>query len=194
MNSDTVLEQAAKSWQEKTPLIPPSELETALLEREKITKKQKISYSFEQLIGTWQLFYLIGTKRKKLGISLGKGRYLPRLINISLSYSTGEELSQNQGTIKNCVNLGILQFSLTGPVKFLSPRNMLAFDFTRLSVKFLGANVYNGYIRSGKAREESFYTDKVSQQAFFSYFYISKLAIAARGRGGGIAVWSRLKE
>ena len=194
MNSDTVLEQAAKSWQEKTPLIPPSELETTLLEKEKITKKQKISYSFEQLVGTWQLFYLIGTKRKKLGISLGKGRYLPRLINISLSYSTGEELSHNQGTIKNYVNLGILQFSLTGPVKFLPPRNMLVFDFTRLNVKFLGANVYNGYIRSGKAREESFYTDKVSQQAFFSYFYISKLAIAARGRGGGIALWSRLKE
>ena len=194
MNSDTVLEQAAKSWLEKTSLIPASELETALLEREKITKKQKISYSFEQLIGTWQLFYLIGTKRKKLGITLGKGRYLPRLINISLSYSTEEKLSHNQGTIKNCVNLGILQFSLTGPVKFLPPRNMLVFDFTRLSVKFLGANVYNNYIRSGKAKEESFYTDKVSQQAFFSYFYVSKFAIAARGRGGGIALWSRLKE
>ncbi len=194
MNSDTLLEQAANSWQEKTSLISPSELVTALLEREKITKKQKVSYSFEQLIGTWQLFYLIGTKREKLGISLGKGRYLPRLIDISLSYSTKEELSHNQGIIKNCVNLGILQFSLTGPVKFLPPRNMLVFDFTRLSVKFLEANVYKGYIPSGKAREESFYTDKVSQQAFFSYFYVSEVAIAARGRGGGIALWSRLKE
>ena len=43
-------------------------------------------------------------------------------------------------------------------------------------------------------KEESFYTDKISHQAFFAYFYLSEGAIAARGRGGGLALWSRVKD
>lgn len=192
MPLNALLEQAVNSWLEKTNLPSSPELITALLETEKITKKQKIRYSFSELIGTWQLFYITGTKRKKSGISLGTGKYLPRLIQISLSYSTEKELLLNQGIVKNCVKLGVVKLSLTGPVKFLPPKNMLVFDFTRINISILGKSLYNGYIRSGQSKEESFFTDSVSKQAFFSYFYVSKSAIAARGRGGGIALWSRL--
>lgn len=111
-----------------------------------------------------------------------------------MSYSPTEESPQNQGKVENCVNLGPLQLSLTGPVKFLAPKNMLVFDFTRMNLKLFGANVYDGYIRSGEAREASFYTSQVSKQAFFTYFYISQSALAARGRGGGKALWSRFNN
>jgi hypothetical protein len=36
--------------------------------------------------------------------------------------------------------------------------------------------------------------DKISKQAFFTYFYVSEEAMAARGKGGGIALWSRVKN
>ncbi|RMF21552.1 MAG: hypothetical protein D6756_12200, partial [Cyanobacteria bacterium J083] len=83
--------------------------------------------------------------------------------------------------------------SLTGPVKFLSPKNILAFDFTTMYIKLFGLKVYQGYIRGGKKKEESFYQDKINQQAFFSYFYLSKNVSAARGKGGGLAIWIRVQ-
>ena len=84
-----------------------------------------------------------------------------------------------------------MQLSLTGPVKFVAPKNILAFDFTRMKIKLLGLTLYNGYIRDGEAKEANFYDERISKQAFFAYFYITDSAIAARGRGGGLALWSK---
>ena len=55
MESDVILEQAALSLSDKTDLPSPSSVVAALLAVEKRAKQQKISYSFEQLIGTWRL-------------------------------------------------------------------------------------------------------------------------------------------
>ncbi|ELS02395.1 hypothetical protein Xen7305DRAFT_00021090 [Xenococcus sp. PCC 7305] len=194
MKDDVILQRAANYFIEQKDLPSSSEVVNSLLEAEKIAKKEKISYDWENLLGTWRLCFVTGTKktRKKAGIVLGAGRYLPRLVKISLNYSPGEEeLATNQGNVENSVEIGGLQLSLTGPVRFLAPKNILAFDFTRMKVKLLGLTFYDGYIRNGKAKETSFYTDKISQQAFFAYFYITNSAIAARGRGGGLALWSK---
>lgn len=192
--SNNILQQAANYFTDKTNLPSASEVVTSLLEAEKIAKKEKISYPWKDLIGSWRLCFVTGTKktRKKAGIVLGAGRYVPRIVKISLNYSPKGELSTNQGNVENSVEIAGLQLSLTGPVKFLAPKNILAFDFTRMKVTFLGLNLYNGYIRGGKNKEETFYTDKISQQAFFSYFYLTNSAIAARGRGGGLALWSKI--
>ena len=196
MKSDVILEQAALSFINKNDLPSSSSLVAALLEVEKRVKKQKISYSFEQLIGTWRLCFVTGTKksRSQAGIILGAGRYIPQFVKISLNYSQPPKSPLTQGRVENRVNLAGLQLSLTGPVKFLSAKNLLAFDFTRINLKLFGATLYNNYTSSGKVKEESFYTEQISQQAFFAYFYISEGAIAARGRGGGLALWSRVKD
>jgi len=193
MNNNIILQRAANYFTKQTNLPLASEVVTALLKAEKIAKKEKITYSWEDLIGTWRLCFVTGTKktRKKAGVVLGAGRYLPRLVRISLQYSSLEEPLENQGTVENSVEIGSLQLSLTGPVKFIAPKNILAFDFTRMRVKLLGLTLYDGYIRDGKAKEASFYNDRISKQAFFAYFYITDSAIAARGRGGGLALWSK---
>ena len=193
MTSNLILQQAANYFLDQSNLPSSSEVVNALLEAEKFAKKEKISYSWESLIGNWRLCFVTGTKktRKKAGIVLGAGKYLPRFVKISLNYFPSEESSENQGNVENCVNVGGLQLSLTGPVKFIAPKNILAFDFTRMKLKVFGVTLYNGYIRDGKTKEASFYTDKISQQAFFAYFYITDSAIAARGRGGGLALWTK---
>ena len=202
MKSNIILQQAASYFSDRANLPPASEVVNALLEAEKIAKKEKISYSWENLIGNWRLCFVTGTKktRKKAGIVLGAGRYVPRLVKIYLNYLPGKESSGNQGTVENCVTVGGLQLSLTGPVKFIAPKNILAFDFISMKVKLFGITLYNSYIRGGKTKETSFYTDKISQQAFFSYFYLTDsevsakpkhCAIAARGRGGGLALWTK---
>lgn len=196
MDSQQILQQAALSFSKSNDLVSSDKVVTALLAAEKKAKKQKINYSFEQLLGTWQLCFITGTKktRKRAGIVLGAGKYLPQLIKITITYKKSEDSKSNRGTVENRVDLKLLKLALSGPVKFLTPQNILAFDFTRMHLELLGITLYDGYIRSGTVNEASFYTDSIKKQAFFTYFFVDKFAIAARGRGGGLALWSSFRD
>ena len=193
----SLLQQIAIAPENRSAFLSePSQIVDALLEAEKMSKKQKTNYSFQQLLGTWQLRFITGTKktRAKAGIVLGAGRYLPKFITICLTY--GDRLlatpPQNiqAGTVENTVELGGFKLALEGPVKFLPQKNILAFDFTRLRVSFFELKLYQGYIRGGKVKEQNFYQEKIGKQAFFAYFLIRDNFIAARGRGGGLALWT----
>ncbi|OKH21851.1 hypothetical protein NIES593_14355 [Hydrococcus rivularis NIES-593] len=192
------LERAAKSIITNSSQKPsPNDLVNALLQAEKTAKRDKKRYSFLQLIGTWRLCFITGTQktRQRAGIVLKSGRYLPSWVKIYLSYSpVGDgDSPEARGNIQNLVELGSLQFSFSGPVKFLSGKNILAFDFTRIIVKLFGFKLYEGYIRGGKTSEEKFYAERVGKQAFFAYFLVQENLIAARGRGGGLAFWGKDK-
>ena len=194
METTSILEQAAKSNSKPSS----SAVVEALLAAEKSAKKTKTRYSFEQLTGKWQLCFITGTKktRKKAGIVLGAGRYIPEWIaKIQIAYSAesvaeGEEKSEI-GRVVNSVKVGAIELTLSGPTKFL-PNNILAFDFTRISVKLLGKTVYQGFIRGGEGRDAEFLSLSVGKQAFFAYFLVEDGIIAARGRGGGLALWGRV--
>lgn len=194
MENISILEQAANS----NPKPSSNEVVIALLAAEKSAKKTKTRYSFEQLIGNWQLCFITGTKksRKKAGIVLGAGRYIPQWIaKIQIAYAAepvaeGAENSEI-GRVENSVKVGTMELTLSGPTKFL-PNNILAFDFTRITVKLLGKTVYQGYIRGGESRETDFFSLSVGKQAFFAYFLVKDGIIAARGRGGGLALWGRV--
>ena len=202
-----ILEKAANLLTDTSDLPPASEVVENLLVAEKTTRKEKIYYAWDDLIGSWRLRFITGTKktRQKAGVVLGAGRYIPQFIKIKITYSENKQglhpfdyqpegyavRSQNRGRVENCVQLGLLILSLTGPVRFLPQKNILAFDFTTINVKIAGLKVYDGYIRGGKLKEESFYGEKIAKQAFFAYFIVQNNLIAARGRGGGLALWSR---
>ena len=197
----SLLQQAAIFPENKSNSLPdPSQIVDALLEAEKMSKKNKIGCSFEQLLGTWQLRFITGTKktRAKAGIVLGAGRYLPKFIKIYLTYSEQFLATPPQdipaGTVNNIVELGGFKLALSGPIKFLPQKNILAFDFTRISVHFFGIKLYQGYIRGGEVKEKGFYPEKVGKQAFFAYFLVQDNFIAARGKGGGLALWSLVKS
>ena len=195
METTSILEQAAKSNSKPSS----NEVVEALLAAEKNAKKTKTRYSFEQLTGKWQLCFITGTKktRKKAGIVLGAGRYIPEWIaKISIAYSSAESVAEGEkkseiGRVENSVQVGAIELTLSGPTKFL-PNNILAFDFTRIAVKLLGKTVYQGFIRGGEGREAEFFSLSVGKQAFFAYFLVEDGIIAARGRGGGLALWGRV--
>ncbi len=191
-----VLEQAVGFLTSTTTTAPtPEDVVKALLEAEKTSKKDKIRYTYGQLLGTWRLGFVTGTKRvrQRTGVVLGAGRFLPRWVTIELSYLESTS-SPEQGTVENAVELGILKMVLTGPVKFYPKTNILAFDFTRIKVSVSGFNLYTGYIRNGKNREADFYQQSIKEQAFFTYFLVNHSCIAARGRGGGLALWTKVKD
>ncbi len=195
-----LIQQAAQWFTSKSiPKPPPSDVVDALLLAEKNSRKSPNLYSFEQLIGTWNLCFITGTKksRSQAGVLLGPGKYLPSWVNIQISYSkvTDEipnpQESFSRGKVENSVKFAGLDLSLSGPVKFQSKRNILAFDFTQITVKLFSSQVYSGYIRGGKEKEDSFFQESMGKLAFFAYFLIDKNVIAARGKGGGLAIWSK---
>jgi hypothetical protein len=174
-----------------TPAAPDTVVE-ALLQAEKTAKQTKVRHSYSQLLGTWRLGFVTGTKksRQRAGVILGAGRFLPKWVKIHLSYSQSVP-DQERGTVQNSVELGFLQLVLTGPTQFWQKTNMLAFDFTRIRVSLFGLKLYEGYIRRGQTREAGFYEQSVKEQAFFTYFLVENHCLAARGRGGGLALWTR---
>jgi hypothetical protein len=177
-----------------TPPAPEAVVE-ALLMAEKTAKQTKVRQAYPQLLGSWRLGFITGTKRsrQRAGVILGAGRFLPKWVKIHLSYSQSEP-DQERGTVQNSVELGPLQLVLTGPTQFLPKTNILAFDFTQMRVSLLGLKFYQGYIRGGRDREARFYEQSVKEQAFFTYFLVQDGCIAARGRGGGLALWTRVKN
>lgn len=186
------IEQAADYLQNKSTKPPESQaVVEALIAAEKAAKQTKVDYSFSQLIGNWRLGFITGTKktRKRAGVVLGAGRFLSKLVKIQLSYSKSESL--DKGNVENSVQFSLLKIVLTGPVKFWHNKNILAFDFTRMRLSLSGLKLYQGYIRGGKDREENFYNQTLKQQAFFTYFLIEDNYIAARGKGGGLALWTK---
>jgi len=173
---------------------PNSELVyQALLNAEKNNHQQKNKYEFNQLIGDWRLIFITGTKdsQKKLGGLLGNGFYLPPFIKIIISYSQENNDNNNQGKVDNKVEVGLVKFNITGPVKYIAKKNILAFDFNHLIMSILGVKTFQTDIRGGKKDESKFYEQSINSQAFFSYFLVTENFIAARGRGGGLALWRK---
>ena len=187
------IKEAAEFLQSKGTKPPESKaVVEALIAAEKIAKQTKVNYSYSQLIGNWRLGFITGTKktRKRAGVVLGAGRFLSKLVKIQLSYSKSED-STEKGSVENSVKFGLLKIVLTGPVKFWNNKNILAFDFTKMRLSLSGLNLYQGYIRGGKDRENNFDNQTLKQQAFFTYFLIEDNYIAARGKGGGLALWTK---
>jgi len=202
MENLLTIETAANSIVKKSAnKASPDNVISALIEIEKQSKKEKQTYQLQQLSGNWQLCFITGTKktREKAGIILGAGRYIPNWLKITLSYSSPLKTSEipqqiETGTVENTVEFASLKLSLSGPRKFIDKKNILAFDFTKITVKLFGRKLYSGYIRGGKESENKFATESVGKQAFFAYFLIQETLIAARGRGGGLAIWGKLEN
>lgn len=189
-----LLQQAAQAFLHGTGSKPlAADLVAALLDLEKQARQDKTSHQFSDLVGTWRLCFITGTKkaRNRAGIVLGAGRYLFAPIKIEIRF---QQTTTDQGSVDNVVQVGLVTLSVSGPAKFQSKKNLLAFDFTQLQLQILGIPIYKGYIRGGKTSEEKFYETSIAKQAFFAFFVIQPELIAARGRGGGLALWVKSDE
>ncbi|MEM8503816.1 MAG: hypothetical protein AAF716_11765 [Cyanobacteria bacterium P01_D01_bin.1] len=169
----------------------------ALLQAEKENKRAKSDYRYEQLVGEWRLGFVSGTRKvqPRPGASavttVGKGRFIPRFVRIAIAY---EPLPENeQGSVTNSVALGPINLRLKGPTKFWQKTNSLGFDFTaiKVSLNLLGSDwsAYDGELRGGQTRDAAFKAQMLKDQAFFTFFLVDQDYIAARGRGGGLALW-----
>ena len=189
----TVLQQVAIAYCNHDRDRPqPKRVVDALLQAEKAAKQQRLSYPFDRLVGSWQLCFSTGTRklRQRGGIALGKGFYLPRFTPASIGFRVSDSHA-NLLEINNQIQVGGLKLKLTGPAKYLNKKNLLAFDFTQVQISALGRSLYAGNFRSGKAKTGAFADQPIAKLPVFAFFLITADFIAARGRGGGLAIWVR---
>jgi len=171
----------------------PQAVVDALLKAEKVAKQQRLSYPLESLLGEWRLCFSTGTRKLKQrgGIALGKGFYLPRLTPASIGFRVSD-LASNPLEITNQIQVSGLNLKLTGPARYLGKKNLLAFDFTHIQISVFDRALYSGGFRSGKTKSAPFTEQSIAKLPFFAFFLITDDLIAARGRGGGLAIWVRL--
>ncbi len=185
------------------PRPDPKTVVQALIAAESQAKAAKFHHDYGAVVGTWRLTFITGTQkaRQRAGVMLGAGKFLPPWVKITLAYGSGalpplagltppEPDPQGQGQVLNTVEFGGLRLAVGG-LTCLHRERILAFDFTRLTASLGALPLYSGYIRQGADREQKFYGQRVKEQAFFSYFWVTEGAIAARGKGGGLALWVR---
>ncbi len=183
----TILNQAAKSSDRPTT----DAMITALQSAEIAARQEKLVIPFESLLGDWRLCFATGASKDKQrgGIKLGRGYYLPKFTPASIAFT--RNLASSTGTATNQLSVGGIQVKFTGPCRYPGKKNLLVFDFTQIQFQVFGKTVYQGKIRSGKSSEEDFTQLSIGKLPFFAFFWVGPNGIAARGRGGGLALWVR---
>jgi hypothetical protein len=185
----TVLQQAVAAYRDGKSQRPGAEaVVNALLQLEKVAKQQRSHYSFESLTGEWRLCFTTGVrKRRQGGIALGKGFYLPGFAPAGIGFAPGAE--PGKGQISNQIQVAGLTLRFTGPAKYLDRKNLLAFDFTQIQICAGDRPLYSGGFRGGRKKNAAFDQLPIAQLPFFAFFLVTPDFIAARGRGGGLALW-----
>lgn len=181
-----ILGRAAASLRTKELRPTAKEVVNALLQAEKAAKQQRLVYPLESLFGQWRLcFTAPKNAHLKSGVALGKGFYVPQIAIAQISFFPSQNLGE--AGITNSLQFGFLQFKLTGPARYLGKKNLLAFDFTQMELSLFSRAIYNGGFRGGKHTD--FERQSIAKVPFFAFFLVTKDFIAARGRGGGLALW-----
>lgn len=156
----------------------------ALLQAEKVAKQQRLVYPLESLFGCWQLCFTAPRKAHlQNGVAQGKGFYIPQIAPAQICFCTQ--------SVSNQIKFGSLLFKLTGPMKYLGKKNLLAFDFNHVQLSLFGRTVYSGKFRRGTGAVD-FNHQSIAKLPFFAFFLVTEDFIAARGRGGGLALWVKV--
>lgn len=177
---------------------------------EKAKKGDKRVHGAE-LNGKWRLVYTSGTKKVAANLSRAGfgGSYFP--LPAVQSFDVGS------GRIRNGIYLGPVKFFFDGPFVWREKLNMLEFTFTRVSLGLgpLGpwsVDIDDGKWDAVKAAEQAASdgqgvvekgsgtpgrgekSSKPGANPFFKFVHTDDRCIAARGRGGGLALWAREGE
>ena len=154
------------------------------------------------LNGKWRLVYTSGTKNVKANLNKAGfgGSYFP--VPAIQSFDVQNE------RIRNGIYLGPIEFFFDGPFLWRENLGMLEFTFTKVSLKLgpLGpwsVDIDDGKWEGVKGAEQAASAgggriekadakaSKPGANPFFKFVFADDRCIAARGRGGGLALWAR---
>lgn len=186
------LSQAARAFCNGGDRPSAQDLVAAMLAAESVARHRKPSLAFESILGQWRLCFSTATRKaRRRGIRLGPGFYWPKFVPAQISFVSNDPVT-NQGTIANQVTLGGLWLRFTGPCRFQPKRNLLAFDFTEMAIGAGDRLLWQKVLREESA--EAFASRAIAKLPFFAFFQATPQFAAARGRGGGLAIWVKRSD
>lgn len=112
----------------------------------------------------------------------------PTANNSAADRSTADRRLPEPLTIENQIRFGPLALKFSGPAKFLAKQNLLAFDFVQLQVLVGGTPLLKVPLK-GRIDPDAFAHTAIAKLPFFAFFAATDQYLAARGRGGGLALW-----
>jgi len=155
--------------------MPPSDPTGAdLLALERRARRQGTALEHEALIGCWQLQQI-----------WPRGAATPAAFSGALLRGVGARLEISAGAadglmLRNAVNLGPLELCFHGPGLLIGRRPLLQFRFERLELRLAGRLLLQRAIPSPAPQRLPFFALIARDPSGW---------LAARGRGGGLALW-----
>lgn len=192
VDAKAIAATAARAFQgQGSPRPEGRVLTAALLELEKTAKQSREVIPSTALLGTWRLGFSAGKKaRYQSGQPVGTGFYIPGLAIAQISFAQRGAEPETL-TITNELRVGPFHLQFTGPARYPGKKNLLVFDFTHLELRGFQQRLYQQAIATHKYQQQSFDETAIARLPFFAFFAATPDYIAARGRGGGLAIWVR---
>lgn len=168
---DTLAESALER---KTP---PEEVFEAIRILERAPSGAGSSGFEELLTGDWRLIYTTGTKKTE--DEIGRVNYVP--------ITAVQRFDMEKRYIRNGIYLGPISLEFEGSLRWLEDRQRLEFDFEEL--KICGFTLpLPDWLRAQAGMRSSM---PYKKQPAFNFVAVDKRIAAARGAGGGVALWLR---
>lgn len=177
------------------------EMVTALVKTEQACKQHRTSFPAKSLLGKWRFRFGAGkTSREKAGSVEGKGFYVPGWVKAHIAFELADDTRSSEEraseerpspamTITNSLQIGAIALQLTGPAHYLNRKNLLTFDFTQMTIMLFGKRLYRGGFPGRTQSDQEIWQRPISSLPFFAFIAMTDEYIAARGRGGGLALW-----
>jgi len=166
--------------------IDPGDIETitlaGLLDQEAQARSHGSGIQATALLGEWSPKRLWG--KGELHESQGQTKLL-QWLNARLSISSSEEDQPGDLSIANSISLGPLKLRFNGPGWLQGKRPLLCFRFDRLTLELGGATLFQRQLPEPAPKKTPFFALISVQQ---------DQSLVARGRGGGLALWSATKS
>lgn len=139
--------------------------------------------------GAYRLVMVANEKKKRNGEKKLQGSYFPIFGGISFFSKSDDDYQGQAMNTARVPFLGGLQFQ--GWYRWDARVSKLQFNFYRAAVKLFGVLPLRFELTKKDVDDEQYFNEQedAKKLPFFAFFLIEPEYIAARGRGGGLALW-----
>jgi len=152
--------------------------------------------------GLFQLVFATGKVKfdKKLGAKGASGYYVPSWLltaQIGFSPDSRGSLEELSGVIENTAQIGLFKLRFSGVYIWSERASKLSFNFYNVQVSVGRAVVFDRNLRKQflELDDKSYFLQHENQKKlpFFIFNACNETYASAQGRGGGFALWKRIK-
>lgn len=192
--STLILKHAARAYLRGGRRPSPIAVREAILQLEKVQRKNKARSDIAKLYGQWRLIF---TASKDTSNPLTRALFFPVRAHQTFHPPPSPDQTQadavHDGVFDNAVILipSLLFFRVAGPMRWVGARNRLEFSFDRLVLK---AGPFE-WVKDGLDKEGYSLENRTAKTLpFFTFFAIRDDIMTARGRSGGLALYARVPD